>query len=501
VFQSESDARADSGGVVFVAFANALWRKTDAARSECIPDFLEKVDKLIDPILEKYGLEGQSLLAELRAECQINTSMVHSRLCSRNASATPSTAAAAASSPQKGTDNVSRRANAQDAAVQSETMGGADADGPVKFVQPLTILDFSDSWAERKRRIADLNALYARRRGQGIAESGKQEELLREARDWAEALLKERVSEVQDVFELKGRVVKETWTDFVPMHPNYSGRRPLYRPFESALWETGWPSLEDLAIAAIRDRAPSEAIGGAVLEKQLQFSDQPPSASEGPDVIEHDVGTAARERRFCRTGDHWTVTFGDKSAPVKHTRGMEHIAVLLRSPGRSFGCIELAQVSSQCNRPGATVSSEDQAALSKGFSRQPLQDRETLAQINRELKRLDEALADAEARHDVKRIEDLQTERDAVLAQVKKSSGRGGRSRAFSDEDEKARKAVGVAIQRAISMMAKLQPQLAQHLTNRIDTGIDCCYRSDGVAWEIRTENSTSGSYPPHPPP
>ena len=59
VLEPEHDARADAAGVVFAAYVNALWRQTDPARSEWIQEFGAKVDKLVDPVLTRYGRESR----------------------------------------------------------------------------------------------------------------------------------------------------------------------------------------------------------------------------------------------------------------------------------------------------------------------------------------------------------------------------------------------------------------------------------------------------------
>jgi hypothetical protein len=100
-----------------------------------------------------------------------------------------------------------------------------------------------------------LSAAYKRRLGRNIFEAERQEELLKDARAWAEAELREGISQVRDVDELKKRVVKQTWDKFVPTHRHYSAFQLGYREFESALWEEGLPSLEDLATAAMEERA------------------------------------------------------------------------------------------------------------------------------------------------------------------------------------------------------------------------------------------------------
>jgi len=258
VLQPENDARIDSAGVVFVAYVNALWRKTDAARAECIHDFLAKVENLIGPVLTRYGREGKDLIDELRAECDINAWQVHSMLPTSPSCTTSSKEDSAAGASEDGTDHAGGHSEATDANEQSEAEGcQSDAKRPVISIQLPAVLEFSDSWRKRMRRNADRSAQYARHLGRNGPEVGRQEDLLKDARVWAAATLTETVSEVQDVRELRERVVKQTWDQFVPKHRYYSDFRLGYREFQSALWEEGWPSLEDCALAEVIERADS----------------------------------------------------------------------------------------------------------------------------------------------------------------------------------------------------------------------------------------------------
>jgi hypothetical protein len=260
VFQPENDARIDSAGVVFVAYVNALWRNTEAARAECIHDFLAKVEELIEPILTKYGCEGKDLIAQLRAECTKNAWDIHSMLPPSPANTTSSTEDSRPSSPQDGADHGQLgHSEATDPTEQSETEKGqsGEADRPVILVQPPAVLEFSDSWRERMRRIEDLNARYARRSGRNGPEFERQEDLLKDARAWAKRALHKLVCRVQDVCELRERITKKTWDRFVPRHRYYSDFRLGYLEFGSALWEEGWPSLEECALEALVERADS----------------------------------------------------------------------------------------------------------------------------------------------------------------------------------------------------------------------------------------------------
>jgi hypothetical protein len=67
VRQPQDDARVDAARVVFDAYVYILWEKTDVTRAECISAFVVQIEKLIDPILTRYGVEGEEALDELPA--------------------------------------------------------------------------------------------------------------------------------------------------------------------------------------------------------------------------------------------------------------------------------------------------------------------------------------------------------------------------------------------------------------------------------------------------
>lgn len=88
LLQPQDEARADAAGVVFIAYINALWESTDRARTEHIHAFLADVDKLIHPVLAKYGhWEGKDTLSQLRAECEKGAWLVHSNALGADKSA------------------------------------------------------------------------------------------------------------------------------------------------------------------------------------------------------------------------------------------------------------------------------------------------------------------------------------------------------------------------------------------------------------------------------
>jgi hypothetical protein len=117
----------------------------------------------------------------------------------------------------------------------------------------------SDSGRGLNKVHADLNARYTRHLGRNGPEFASQESLLQDARAWAKAEIRQLVTEVPDVLAVKERIVKKTWDEFVPRHRYYADFQLGYMDFGSALWEEGSPSLEELAISILRERAASAA--------------------------------------------------------------------------------------------------------------------------------------------------------------------------------------------------------------------------------------------------
>lgn len=218
----------DAAGDVFAAYVNGIWWQTDVTRSESIQQFLATVDKLVDPVLTRYGRESESWIDTQRGQCQVTVRLILK----------------------------SGMASVGSNAVEQTETGKPQLSGSNNLVisfKPHEILESSESRRIRQRRNKDLEAAYARRR-RNPYECGREEERLKSARSWAQAELRELVPEAKNLSELKERVVKKTFDKFIGKNSYFRAR---YQEFALALWEEGWPSLEKRAIVAIRERAAS----------------------------------------------------------------------------------------------------------------------------------------------------------------------------------------------------------------------------------------------------
>jgi hypothetical protein len=103
-------------------------------------------------------------------------------------------------------------------------------------------------------------------------------------------------------------------------------------------------------------------------------------------------------------------------------------------------------------------------------------DREALRQYRQRLAELDDRLDVAGARGDLQRQEQWTAERDALIAELKRATGLGGRPRRSGSPAEKARLNVTRTIRHAISELSTKAPELGAHLDESIVTGVSCCY-------------------------
>ena len=175
-----------------------------------------------------------------------------------------------------------------------------------------------------------------------------------------------------------------------------------------------------------------------------------------------------------RQGPIWQLTFADRDATVAHSKGLADIARLLASPGAEVHVLDLVDASDRSGAGGDQV------------------DRRGLAEYRRRLADLDADIDDAERDHDPERHARAETERQAVLDELGRITGTGGRARAFANHPaERARKAVAGRVRDAIRKLEPVLPEMAAHLQRNIVTGTYCRYRPELVQWQV---DDTAGS-------
>jgi hypothetical protein len=100
---------------------------------------------------------------------------------------------------------------------------------------------------------------------------------------------------------------------------------------------------------------------------------------------------------------------------------------------------------------------------------------------------LEAELDDADRHADERRSARLAAERDALVEELTRGLGLGGRRRgAGSDPDERLRKAVSARIKASIDRVEEVHPALGRHLRHAVRTGYWCSYAPEQpVSWHV----------------
>lgn len=200
-------------------------------------------------------------------------------------------------------------------------------------------------------------------------------------------------------------------------------------------------------------RASRRELAGALARRgQLAGADEMPA------------GTTAR---CTRDGQLWYIAWGRRKARVEHRTGLPYLAALVANPGQEILALDLAAGLSAPAGPGPDAAPRDQPVLDAAAVRAY---RDRLDVLRSEIDR-------RTACGDTARAARARTEHDWITNELAGAAGLAGRVRAFPNDQERARTAVGKAIRRAISHIGIADPVIGEHLAAAVRTGHRCSYR------------------------
>ena len=187
------------------------------------------------------------------------------------------------------------------------------------------------------------------------------------------------------------------------------------------------------------------------------------------------AGTAGTSAVIVRDGDLWVLTTPMGNARLPDSTGVAQLARLLRSPRTEMTAVELS----------------GRSEVPIGTDLGPAIDARAKREYRRRMHELQAEVDDAEAAHDPVRAERAQVEREALLRELKRAVGIGGRDRPTGSDAERARVNVARSLRRTITSIARQAPVLGAHLEQSVRTGRYCLYLpepADGLAWTVRIE-------------
>lgn len=178
---------------------------------------------------------------------------------------------------------------------------------------------------------------------------------------------------------------------------------------------------------------------------------------------------------FKKNGQAWQLRFaGGNEFILLKSKGAAYLNILLEHPGVSFSAVDLAyRVERQPEQfmPGSAGENSDEEALSAYPAK--------LAELKAEL---DQANRD----NDIGRQEQIQSDIESLMEELKRGRGLGNRLRKAADDRDRFRNRVGNAVRRAIENISAYDPRLAEHLKSpALRLGHNpIYYPPDGIVWE-----------------
>ncbi|BCY09913.1 ATP-binding protein [Actinoplanes sp. L3-i22] len=169
------------------------------------------------------------------------------------------------------------------------------------------------------------------------------------------------------------------------------------------------------------------------------------------------MGPAPADGRWglIRDGDGWQLTAGTESAGLRDARGVGFLRTLLAAPGSEIAALDLVAGGAGLRVPAAG----------------PVLDETARRAYRRRLTEIDQRLAAADRAGDPDGGAAAQAERGALVAELRRATGTGGRARTVSDEAERARVNATRALRATVRRIERVAPLAGAHLSASLRTG------------------------------
>ena len=211
--------------------------------------------------------------------------------------------------------------------------------------------------------------------------------------------------------------------------------------------------------AAARERAAAERLAescGVVLPT-AGGAMTAASAAAGPVPLAGEPPAASLRR----TGRIWRIEAPQGAADIAHSVGLEQLARILVAAPDEVEAIDLAA------GDGPAVVERDLGPTLDATAKRAY--RQRLAELQAEVDEADD-------HHDLERATRARMEVEALMGELRRAVGLGGRDRPSASSVEKARINVARSVRRAIAAVGTALPVLGAHLEVSIVTGRSCRY-------------------------
>jgi hypothetical protein len=204
----------------------------------------------------------------------------------------------------------------------------------------------------------------------------------------------------------------------------------------------------------------------------------------GVKAVGRPVRVGCRVATLERDGVWWTAGCGDTRVRLHDSKGLRYLAELVGHPGVERHALDLVDIVEGVPTGGSGV---DRRGLGDAGS---LLDAEARAAYRHRVAELRDAVEDALEVEDDDLAAKMQAELDALVAELARAFGLGGRDRKATSVAEKARVNVTRALRAALAKLAEALPEPGAVLDRRVRTGLFCAYEpqpDDEIMWSVQS--------------
>ncbi|MDQ3640350.1 MAG: hypothetical protein M3450_02475 [Actinomycetota bacterium] len=236
----------------------------------------------------------------------------------------------------------------------------------------------------------------------------------------------------------------------------------------------------DRAAAVVEARAANALL--ARLDVELAVDDRFLLGRLGMETSAGEPDVDCRVATLRQDGSWWTAACGETTARLRHTKGLAYLADLIAHPGAERHALDLVDLVE-----GVSASGIDRRRLGDAGA---LLDARSRDAYRRRVVELRDEVEEALDAADDDRAAAKQAELDALVAELARAFGLGGRERKASSVAEKARLNVTRALRAAIATLSDALPESGAVLDRRVRTGLFCAYEphpDDAALWSVQS--------------
>lgn len=188
----------------------------------------------------------------------------------------------------------------------------------------------------------------------------------------------------------------------------------------------------------------------------------------------------------------WEITFDGKTIRPSNSLGLRYINYLLKypNPEKEIHVNKLKSITENSEEAKQTLKSKGKnVGTAEGLEETNLKDdfldKDTITNYKQRIEKLTREKEDAEELGNDERVAEIQDDIEKIKGELKRSMGKGGKSRKFTDATERNRIAITNCIRDALDKIKEAHPSLREHLKT-IKTGEKCAYKPEtNINWNL----------------